>query len=475
MTAALSAFTRQITPVWNKEQRKIRSAKEERRNVDKLVIQGGHPLNGDIYVSGAKNSVVAILPATLLLDVPVILENVPDISDVKICLSILESLGAEIDRLADGVYQISCQYVREHEVPEELAQKMRASYYFLGALLGRCGRAKAAMPGGCYLGERPIDQHLLAFEALGADTTLIEYNDDNEQGKVYVGAVELTAEHLYANHISLNVVSVGATMNAILSAVKADGVTTIENCAREPHIVDLANFLNYMGAHISGAGTHKITIEGVHELRGNAMDGSVEIKTYSIVPDQIEAGTFMIAAAATRGDVYIHGVIPHHLRDIADRMAECGVLVEAIENEDVVHVSVADGTQFHGTNVRTEPYPGFPTDMQPQMAVLLALSEGQSNITESVWEDRFKYVAELKRMGANIDLTRDGAIVWGVPGLHGARVRACDLRAGAAVVIAGLAAEGTTEITDIHHIERGYSHIVEKLRGIGADIQRITS
>ena len=440
--------------------------------MDKFVIHGGNRLRGDIYVSGAKNSVVAILPATLLLDVPCIIENVPDISDVQICLNILESLGAQIDKLGEGIYQISCEYVRGYEVPEEYAQKMRASYYFLGALLGRCGRAKAAMPGGCYLGERPIDQHLLAFEALGADTTLIEYSGDD--GRSYVGAVELHAPELTANNISLNVVSVGATMNAILSAVKAHGTTVIENCAREPHIVDLANFLNYMGARISGAGTHKITIEGVRELRGNVAEGSVEVRTYSIVPDQIEAGTFMIAAAATRGDVYIHGVIPHHLRDIADRMAECGASVEAIENEDIVHVYVEEGRAFHGTNVRTEPYPGFPTDMQPQMAVLLALSEGQSNIIESVWEDRFKYVFELKRMGANIDRTRDGAIVWGVPGLHGAPVKACDLRAGAAVVIAGLAADGTTEITDIHHIERGYSHIVEKLRGIGGDIQRVT-
>ena len=440
--------------------------------MDKFVIHGGNRLTGDIYVSGAKNSVVAILPATLLLDVPCIIENVPEISDVEICLSILESLGAQVEKLGQGTYRISCEYVRKFEVPEEYATQMRASYYFLGALLGRCGKAKAAMPGGCYLGERPIDQHLLAFEALGADTTLIEYSGDD--GKSYVGAVELHAEKLTANRISLNVVSVGATMNAILSAVKAEGTTIIENCAREPHIVDLANFLNYMGARISGAGTHKITIEGVRELRGNAAEGSVEVRTYSIVPDQIEAGTFMIAAAVTRGDVYIHGVIPHHLRDIADRMAECGVEVEAIENEDIVHVYVEDGKPFHATNVRTEPYPGFPTDMQPQMAVLLTLSEGQSNIIESVWEDRFKYVAELKRMGANIDLTRDGAIVWGVPGLHGAPVKACDLRAGAAVIIAGLAADGTTEITDIHHIERGYSHIVEKLRGIGGDIRRIT-
>lgn len=440
--------------------------------MDKIVIHGGKRLTGDICVSGAKNSVVAILPATLLLDVPCIIENVPDISDVQICLSILESLGAQIEQIAEGTYRISCEFVRAHEVPEQHAQKMRASYYFLGALLGRCGRAKAAMPGGCYLGERPIDQHLLAFEALGAESTLIEYRD--AQGQGYVGAVELYAPELTANHISLNVVSVGATMNAILSAVKAKGVTTIENCAREPHIVDLANFLNYMGANISGAGTHKITIEGVRELRGNSSEGSVEIRTYSVVPDQIEAGTFMIAAAVTRGDVYIHGVIPHHLKDIADRMSECGVKIEEIENEDVVRVYVEENTVFHGTNVKTEPYPGFPTDMQPQMAVLLTLSEGQSNITESVWEDRFKYVAELQRMGANIDLTRDGAIVWGVPGLHGAEVKACDLRAGAAAVLAGLAAQGTTEISDIHHIERGYSHIVEKLRGIGADIERVT-
>ena len=440
--------------------------------MDKFVIHGGHRLTGDIYVSGAKNSVVAILPATLLLDVPCIIENVPDISDVQICLSILESLGAQVDKLGEGTYKISCEFVREHEVPEHLAQKMRASYYFLGALLGRCGRAKAAMPGGCYLGERPIDQHLLAFEALGAETTLHECK--NDEGVQYISAVELHADHLCANHISLNVVSVGATMNAILSAVKAQGTTTIENCAREPHIVDLANFLNYMGAKISGAGTHKITIEGVSELKGYVSEGSVEVRSYSVVPDQIEAGTFMIAAAATHGDVYIHGVIPHHLRDIADRMEECGVRVEEVENEDIVHVFTTPGAGFHGTNVKTEPYPGFPTDMQPQMAVLLALSEGQSNITESVWEDRFKYVGELRKMGANIDLTRDGAIIWGVEELHGADVKACDLRAGAAVIIAGLAADGTTEITDIHHIERGYSHIVEKLRGIGADIQRVT-
>ncbi len=438
--------------------------------MDKFVIEGGTRLTGDIYVSGAKNSVVAILPATLLLDVPCIIDNVPDISDVEICLTILRELGAEVEKTGEGTYRISCENVSRYTVPEAQARKMRASYYFLGALLGRCGRAKAAMPGGCNLGERPIDQHLLAFETLGAYATLIKRR--NMRGEEYVDAVELETDRLTGTNISLNVVSVGATMNAILASVKADGITTIENCAREPHIVDLANFLNYMGARISGAGTHKITIEGVPFLRGNVAEGSVETRTYSVVPDQIEAGTFMAAAAATRGDVMIHGVIPHHLKDIADRLRECGVRVEEIENEDIVRVYVEGDKRFRATNIRTEPYPGFPTDMQPQMAVLLSIAEGQSNITESVWEDRFKYVTELRRMGANIDLTRDGAIVWGVPRLHGASVKACDLRAGAAMIIAGLAAEGATEITDIYHIERGYSHIVEKLRGIGARIQR---
>lgn len=439
--------------------------------MNKFVIEGGRRLTGDVSISGAKNSVIALLPATLLLDVPVIIENVPDISDVQICLTILRALGAEVERLKEDTYRIFCPKLLTHTVPEEQARKMRGSYYFLGALLGRCGRAKAAMPGGCYLGERPIDQHLLAFETLGAESLLIKGYD--VKGDPFIDAVELRADELTGRNISLNVVSVGATMNAILAAVRANGITTIENCAREPHIVDLANFLNYMGAHISGAGTHKITIEGVQELRGNIAEGSEETRVYSVVPDQIEAGTYMVAAAATRGDVMIHGVIPHHLKEISDRLKECGVRVDVIENEDIVRVHADGSRRFRPNNIKTEPYPGFPTDMQPQMAVLLTLAEGQSNITEGIWEDRFKYVAELRKMGANIDLTRDGAILWGVAGLHGAEVRACDLRAGAAMVIAGLAAEGRTEITEIQHIERGYSHIVEKLRGIGAEIQRV--
>ena len=443
--------------------------------MDKFVIQGGNRLKGDIYVSGAKNSVVALLPATLLLDVPCIIENVPDISDVKICLSVLQELGATVEKLREGTYRISTVDVTSTEVPAELARKMRASYYFLGALLGRSHRAVAAMPGGCNLGERPIDQHLLAFESLGAETTLIKKIDND--GTAYIDAVELKAEKLYGNTISLNVVSVGATMNAILAAVKADGTTVIENCAREPHIVDLANFLNYMGAHISGAGTHKITVEGVQKLIGNdALEGSVEERTYAVVPDQIEAGTFMVAAAATRGDVLIHGVIPHHMKDIAERLVECGVTVEEVESDDEVciRVSVSENRRLRPTNIKTEPYPGFPTDMQPQMAALLCIVDGQSNISEQVWEDRFRYVAELRLMGAQINTTHDGAIIFGVPGLHGASVKACDLRAGAAMIIAGLAAEGTTVISDIHHIERGYSNIVEKLCGIGADMKRIS-
>lgn len=444
--------------------------------MDKFVIEGGCRLTGDICVSGAKNSVVALLPATLLLDVPCVIENVPDISDVELCLKILRALGAEVEQLCEGTYRISTVNVTKTEIPPELARKMRASYYFLGALLGRFRTASAAMPGGCNLGERPIDQHLLAFETLGAETALLKKRDP--EGVEYVDAVRLRADKLTGTNISLNVVSVGATMNAILAAVKAEGVTTIENCAREPHIVDLANFLNYMGAHIVGAGTHKIMIEGTPVLRGNdALEGSVEERTYSVVPDQIEAGTFMVAAAATRGDVRIHGVIPRHLRDIAERLLECGVSVEVVENDDediCVHVHVEENKRLRSTNIKTEPYPGFPTDMQPQMAALLAIVEGQSNITEQVWEDRFRYVEELRLMGAHINTTMDGAIIFGVSGLHGTAVKACDLRAGAAMIIAGLAAEGRTEITDIHHIERGYSHIVDKLRGIGANIQRIS-
>ena len=443
--------------------------------MDKFVINGGRPLQGDIYISGAKNSVVALLPATLLLDVPVIIENVPDIKDVEICMTILRHLGADIQPVGPGAYRIDCAAVKDHAVPERQARAMRASYYFLGALLGRCRRGIAAMPGGCHIGERPIDQHLLAFEALGAKVHLpMRYNEKGEQE---VDAVELTCNDLVGDkEIVFNVVSVGATMNGILAAVKAKGTTVLVNCAREPHIVDLANFLMFMGAHIKGAGTSKIIIEGVERLDGGIIPGSDEIRTYPVVPDQIEAGTYMVAAAATRGDLRIHGVIPQHLKVISDKLTEIGVTVEEVEDkEDVyIHVYTEPGKRFRATNIRTEPYPGFPTDMQPQLAALLVLSNGQSNINEQIWEDRFRYAAELAKMGANINTTRDGAIVFGVDKLHGANVNACDLRAGAAMIIAGLTAEGRTEIAEIGYIERGYEHIVDKLRAVGADISRQT-
>ena len=434
--------------------------------MEKFVINGRHPLKGEIFVSGAKNSAVAILPAVLQLDVPVIIENVPDISDVRICLGILKGLGAEIQPLGDkgDTYRISCRHVKDYYIPYPEAKKMRASYYFLGALLGRCRNACAAMPGGCSLGVRPIDQHLKAFEILGATQIIEDPTSD---------IVKLHASRLRGGVICMDVVSVGATMNAILASVKAEGTTIIENAAKEPHIVDLANFLNYMGARIKGAGTDVIKIYGVRELSGNSSIGSFEEHRYSVVPDQIEAGTFMVAAAATRGDVIIRGVIPKHLEAITAKLRDCGVVVEELGDEEAVHVFVPENTVLQATNIKTDPYPGFPTDMQPQMATLLTLCQGESNITESVWEDRFRYTAELRKMGAKINITQNGAVIQGGTALNGAEVQACDLRAGAAMIIAGLAAEGQTQITDIRHIERGYADIAGKLRSIGADISKV--
>lgn len=454
--------------------------------MDKFVIQGGTPLHGDIYVSGAKNSVVALLPATLLLDAPVILENVPEIKDVTICLTILRQLGADVQELSRGTYRISCAGVNSYIVPEAQARAMRASYYFLGALLGRFGKAKSYMPGGCHIGERPIDQHLMAFEALGASCTLTKRMGADGKEEFDSLTVEKLPPLPEANvpgeqkerpsrTISFNVVSVGATMNGILAAVKAEGMTVLENCAREPHIVDLANFLILMGAKIVGAGTHRIYIEGVSRLDGNVPEGSEEVRTYSVVPDQIEAGTYMVAAAATRGDLNIHGIVPQHLRSIIEKLKEIGVHVVEHEQDNDVYLRVyTEDKPFQPTNIRTEPHPGFPTDMQPQMAVLLVRAAGQSNITEQIWEDRFKYAAELAKMGANINTTRDGAILFGVDALHGAQVNACDLRAGAALVIAGMFAEGTTEVAEIGYIERGYERITEKLSAVGAKIRRVS-
>lgn len=415
--------------------------------MDKFVVKGGNRLSGDIFVSGAKNAAVAIIPAVILSDGPCVLENVPKISDVSIGMKILAEMGATVDMIDATTFRIDATHLSNSAIPYEMARKMRASYYFLGACLGKFRKAMASMPGGCPLGDRPIDMHLKAFEVLGA-----RHEIDN-------GIVNVESDHLYGGHIYFEKVSVGATMNAILAAVKADGLTVIENAAREPHIVDLANFLNSMGADIMGAGTDVIKIKGVGYLRGT---------TYSIVPDQIEAGTYMIAAAATGGDVMVRNVIPKHLESITAKLRKIGVNIEEFDDS----VRVWTDKTLVKTNVKTSPHPGFPTDMQPQIATLLTLVHGPSIITENIWDSRFAYVEELRRMGANISVDGKVAVIEGTGSLKGAPVKACDLRAGAALIIAGLAASGVTEIEDIHHIERGYEDMDKKLRGIGADIEK---
>ena len=415
--------------------------------MDKFIIKGGRRLVGEVEISGAKNAAVAIIPAVILSDEPCVLENVPAISDVNISMRILREMGAEVTPITATSYRIDATKIEKCCVPYETARKMRASYYFLGALLGKFGKARVSMPGGCPLGDRPIDQHLKAFAALGA-----EY-------KVDQGMIDLTSDKLRGNQIFLDVVSVGATMNAMLAAVKAEGLTVIENAAKEPHIVDLANFLNSMGANIMGAGTDVIKIRGVESLRG---------ATYAVIPDQIEAGTFMVAAAATNGNVLIKNVIPKHLESITKKLEKIGVNIEQFD--DSIRVSV-DGPLVK-TSIKTTPHPGFPTDMQPQIATLLTLAEGTSIVTEGVWEQRFRYVDELRRMGADISVDGKVAVIEGTGKLMGAPVKACDLRAGAALIIAGLAASGVTEIEDIFHIERGYDCMEGKLRALGADIEK---
>lgn len=415
--------------------------------MEKFVIRGGRRLTGEVEISGAKNAAVAIIPAVILSDEPCVIENVPAISDVNICLRILREMGADVQNLSRTSYKINATKIQKFCVPYETARKMRASYYFLGALLGKFGKARVSMPGGCPLGDRPIDQHLKAFSALGA-----KYNLNQ-------GMIDLTSNGLRGGQIFLDVVSVGATMNAMLAAVRAEGLTIIENAAKEPHIVDLANFLNSMGANIMGAGTDVIKIRGVDSLHGT---------TYAVIPDQIEAGTFMVAAAATNGDVLIKNVIPKHLESITKKLEKIGVNVEQFD--DSVRVWV-DGPLVKAS-VKTTPHPGFPTDMQPQIATLLTLAEGTSIVTEGVWEQRFRYVDELRRMGADISVDGKVAVIEGTGKLMGAPVKACDLRAGAALIIAGLAASGVTEIEDIFHIERGYDCMEEKLRALGADIEK---
>lgn len=418
----------------------------------KIVINGGKPLFGEISISGAKNAAVAIIPATILVNGVCRIENIPKVKDVLIQIDILRELGAAVKFIGQTTVEIDCRKIVNSQAPYELTRLIRASYYCLGALLGRFSKAEVAMPGGCNFGSvRPIDQHVKGFAALGAET-------DVKNGIIYVEA----KDGLNGAHVYLDVVSVGATINIMLAAAMAPGQTIIENAAKEPHIVDLANFLNAMGADIMGAGTDIIKIRGVQELHGG---------TYSIIPDQIEAGTYMTAVAATGGSVLIKNVIPKHLDCITAKLKEMGVEVE--ERDDAVLIT------RHGKlskiNIKTLPYPGFPTDMQPQFTTVLCIADGTSIITEGIWDNRYRYVDELRRMGAKIQVDGKVAIVESVPFLTGAPIKACDLRAGAAMIIAGLMGKGVTEIEEISQIERGYEDIVGKLKKVGADIQYVNA
>ena len=416
--------------------------------MEKFVINGGRPLHGEVRISGAKNAAVAILPAVLLSDGPCVIENLPDISAVSTILKTMQSLGAQIRMINKSTVEIDPRHVNSFVVSKKMAEGMRASSYFLGALLGRMLRARVAPPGGCDFGVRPIDQHIKGFEALGAKMTI-------ENGMVDAKAMSLTGCLIY-----LDVVSVGATINIMLAAAKADGLTIIENAAREPHIVDLANFLNSMGANIMGAGTGVIKIRGVKHLSG---------ADYSIIPDQIEAGTYMAAAVATRGDILVTNVTPKHLESIIAKLRETGA--EITEFDESVRVKMT--RRPRKCNVKTMPHPGFPTDMQPQIAAVLSIADGTSIITEGVWDSRFRYVEQLTFMGADIQVDGKMAVITGVEKLKPSPVRAVDLRAGAAMIIAGLSAEGTTEIEEIDHIDRGYENVVEKFSALGADIKRV--
>ncbi len=416
----------------------------------KYIVQGGHPLFGEVRISGAKNAAVAIIPAALLVDGICRIENIPQISDVTALLKILEQLGANVRFLNRSSVEIDCRHISTTQVSQELAHKIRASYYLIGALLGRFGEAEVSMPGGCnFGGVRPIDQHVKGFVAMGAEVREGDFICAKADGGRMKGA-----------NIYLDVVSVGATMNIMMAAVLAEGTTVIENAAKEPHIVDLANFLNSMGADIKGAGTDTIRIFGVDKLHGGS---------YAIIPDQIEAGTYMAAVAACGGQVLVRGIIPKHMDCITAKLQEMGVQVE--EQDDTLLVRRSG--KLHRANVKTLPYPGFPTDMQPQITVALCLAEGTSMVTEGVWDNRYRYVGELTRMGAQIRVEGRSAVVEGVEHLNAASVQAYDLRAGAAMVIAALAAEGTSEVSNVHYIERGYEDIIEKLRSIGAQIESV--
>ena len=415
--------------------------------MEKFVIHGGKPLIGEVVISGAKNAAVAILPATILAAGKCRVENLPDISDVHVSLRILKELGAEIEQVNQNTYLIDTTDLSGTDVPEDMSRQMRASYYFLGALLSRFGRAQVAMPGGCNLGPRPIDQHLKAFAALGA-TESVDY-----------GMISVRSQELNGAHVFFDKVSVGATINGMLSAVMAKGQTILENCAKEPHVVDIANFLNMCGANVRGAGTDVIKIRGVERMHGCE---------YSIIPDQIEAGSYMVAAAATGGNVLVKNVTPKHLEPITVKLMMSGATVE--QYDDAVRVSRTGDVQ--PVKINTMPHPGFPTDMQPLMSVLLTIAKGTSTITEGIWDNRFRYADELAKMGAHILVDGQVAVIQGVDALRPAPLRASDLRAGAAIVVAALMADGVSEVTEISHIERGYERIVEKLRALGADIHR---
>ena len=415
--------------------------------LDRYVINGGTALHGEVEISGAKNAAVAIIPAALLVDGVCRIENIPQISDTDMLLTILADLGAKVSFINKSTIEIDCSNVRYQSAPYELMRKIRASYYLIGSMLGRFGSAKTTMPGGCNFGVRPIDQHIKGMQALGADVQIMN------------GFVHAAAEggRLHGARIYLDKVSVGATMNIMMAAALAQGRTIIENAAREPHIVDLANFLNSMGADVRGAGTDTIKINGADKLHGG---------TYTIIPDQIEAGTYMVAAAATGGEVLVKNVIPKHLECISAKLRETGTIVQEYEDS----VLVKGASTLRKVNVKTLPYPGFPTDMQPQMGTLLCMANGTSIITEGIYDNRFKYVNELKKMGAEIQVDGRLAVIEGGARLTGAPVKACDLRAGAAMVIAGMCAMGTTVVEDIHYIERGYENFVGKLQALGADI-----
>ncbi len=416
--------------------------------LEKYVIKGGTMLHGEVEISGAKNAAVAIIPAALMVNGVCRIENMPQISDTDMLLTILTHMGAKVRFINTSTIEIDCTDVHYQDVPFDLTRKIRASYYLIGAMLGRFGCAKTTMPGGCNFGVRPIEQHIKGMTALGADV-------DVKNGFVYARTAD---GKLHGARIYLDKVSVGATMNIILAAALAQGRTIIENAAREPHIVDLANFLNSMGADIRGAGTDTIKINGVDRLHGGS---------YTIIPDQIEAGTYMVAAAATGGEVLVKNVIPKHLECISAKLRETGTIVQEYEDS----VLVKGASTLRKANIKTLPYPGFPTDMQPQMGTLLCLANGTSVITEGIYDNRFKYVNELRKMGAEIQVDGRVAIIEGGARLTGAVVQACDLRAGAAMVIAGMCAAGTTVVEDIHFIERGYENFVGKLKALGAEIE----